>query len=221
MSKLNPKALTIAAVLLMVLALLFMATPLLRTATGFAGRTGSVRTFTSGQSFTPGQSFSGQGTVGGQSDQGLGLQNPGSGTAQGTTGQTTTPNFTDRQFAGQRNGLLRLGLLNGTAGIIVYAIALLLSLVAAGCMFMRKAWGKILGIIMGVVYTVFALFSLVPTLLIGLAFRSSTFRVGSSLNIWLTVAHLVLAIAVIVLASIPAKKVAAPIVPVDPPVTPA
>ena len=47
MSKLNSTTLTIAAILLVVLALLVMATPLVRTTTGFTNRTGN-RTFTQG-----------------------------------------------------------------------------------------------------------------------------------------------------------------------------
>ena len=51
-------------------------------------------------------------------------------------------------------------------GTIVYAIALLISLAAASGMFMAKRWGKILGIIMAVLYGLLALVSLLPILLI-------------------------------------------------------
>jgi len=221
MTKSNPKTLAIAAVLLMVLALLFMATPLLRSTTGFTGRTGT-RQFTP-QGFS-GQvnGFQGQASGDGQTGQGVIIQGQG-GDAQGqgiTVQGGTTLNLPNRQFTGRGGGLLGFGLLNGTTGMIVYAVALLISLVAAVGMLMTKQWGKILGIIMGVIYTVIALFSLVPTLLITLVASRLGFR--NPLSIWLNVLHLVLAIAVIILASIKARSTAAtPNVQVTPPASPA
>jgi hypothetical protein len=212
MSKLNPKTLTVAAILLMVLALLFMATPLLPT-----GQTGA------GQQFTPpgfsgqGGGFQGQAPSDGQTGQGVIIPGQGS-----TTQGGTNPNFPNRQFAGRGGGLLGFGLLSGTTGTIVYAVALLISLAAAVGMLMTKQWGKTLGIIMGVIYTVIALFSLVPTLLISLLTSRMGFRMGNSLSIGLNITHLVLAIAVIALASIRAKPSVAPVTTsASPPATPA
>ncbi len=74
---------------------------------------------------------------------------------------------------------------------------------------MMKRWGKVLAIIMGIVYAVIALFSILPTMLFGFAFRFG----GNFLSIGLNVLHLVLAVAVIVLASLKAKKDTAPVVP--------
>ena len=208
MSKLNSKTLTIAATLLMVLALLVMATPLLRSSAGFAsGRTGINRPFVF------------QGTpVPGQNGQGFVIQ--GTPFPEGTTPQgQVNPNFptTGRQFqGGQGISFLSLGFLSGVMGTVVYAIALLVSLAAALGMFLTKRWGKILGIVMAVLYGILALISLVPTLLMSFAFRA-----GNPLSIGLNVLHLVLAIAIIVLASIQAKKVANPITPVAPPASPA
>jgi hypothetical protein len=164
---LNTKLLTIAAVILLVLALLFVATPLLSTTTGFAGRTGSNQAFNS----------------------------PG--------------------FSGQGSGIFRLGFLNGVTGTIVYAVALLLSLAAAVGMFMTKRWGKVLGIIMAIIYGLLALVNLLPTLLI------SFMGIRNPMNLILGIVQLSLTIAVIVLASIPGKKPAAPITPAVPPTVPA
>jgi hypothetical protein len=193
---LNTRMLIIAAVLLIVLALLFLATPLLRTSPGFQGRGNYVTRFngqsSGGQYVFPGQGNgsqnpSGQNVVPGQ---GNGFQNPGG------------SNFPNRQFTAGRTGLLGFGLLNGTTGTIVYAVALLVALAAALGMFLAKRWGQVLGIVMAVIYGLFALVSLVPMLLLG----SLSFR--NPLTLIMGAVHLLLAIAVIVLASLPAKKVA-------------
>ena len=132
---LNTKLLTVAAVILMMLALLFMATPLLSPANSFQG----------GSNFDP--PFDSQSLPGGQNGfPGQGIDPQG----QGIPGQNGE-NFTNRQFSGQ-GGLPGFGLLSGVRGTIVYAIALLISLAAAAGMFMAKRWGKILGIIMAVIY---------------------------------------------------------------------
>lgn len=201
MSKLNSKTLTIAAAVLMVLALLFMATPLLRVTgisnanrTGFAGR------------------FNGQTTPGAPNGfPGFGNGTQGNGNS---TNPTTPTNPTSRTFNRGTQSLFGLGLLSGTTGTIVYGIALLVSLVAAVGMFLTKRWGQILGIIMGVVYLILALISFLPILLAGFL-RGLNF-----LSLGLTVLHVVLAIGVIVLALIPAKKLLTPSTPVTP-VTPA
>jgi hypothetical protein len=189
MSKLNSKTLTIAAVVLLVLALLFVATPLLRFS-GVTGRAGFNRQSTG--PFTPGvqNGIPNPGT----SSQGQGFTSPNGG-FQGQ-GNSTNPN---RQFAGQ-SSLLRLSFLNGITGTIVYGIALLVSLAAAMGMFFTRRWGQVLGIIMAVIYLLLSLLSFVPLILLGFA------RALNGLSLGLTIAHIILAITVIVLAVIPAKK---------------
>jgi hypothetical protein len=211
MSKLNPKTLTVAAILLMVLALLVMAAPLLRTTTGFAGRTGSNQQFSPPGFSGQGGGIQGQAPSDGQNGQGFVFQSPGDGSQS-----QINPNSSGRQFQGRPgSGIFRPGFLNGVTGTIVYAIALLVSLAAAVGMFMTKRWGKVLGIIMAVLYGLLALVNLLPTLLI------SFMGIRNPLNLILGVVHLLLAIAVIVLASIPGKKPAAPITPAVPPTVPA
>lgn len=205
---LNTKMLTIAAILLIVLALLFLATPLLRL-NGAGARGNFNRTFT-GQN---GQGFPGTGNgrtftiPGGQGGQGGTNVFPGSGNGNQGQGGTTLPN---RQF-GSRNSLLRIGLFSGIAGTIVYGIALLLALAAAIGMLNAKMWGKVLGIIMAVVYLLLGLFSFLPALLLSRFIGSS-----NPLTLVLNILHIVLAIAVIVFASIPAKKVAEMVEPLPP-----
>jgi hypothetical protein len=194
--KLNTKLLPIAAVLLLVLALLFVATPLLRVS-DVSGRSGFTRQF-NGQ-IPPGGLTDGTGT------QGQGFTAPNSGTQN--PGTTTNPN---RQFAGG-NSLLRLSFLSGLTGTIVYAIALLVALAAAVGMFITKRWGQVLGIVMAVVYLILALVSFLPMILLGFM------RALNGLSLGLSILHLVLAMAVIVLALIPAKKVMTPAMPVTPP----
>jgi len=205
-SKLNSKTLTVAAVLLLVLALLFVATPLLRVS-GVSGRTGFNRQF-NGQAF-PGAG-AGDTSPGGQNGfpslgngpGGQGFGDPNNGTQN--PGTRTDPN---RQFAGRGGGLLGFGLLGGITGTIVYAIALLVSLAAAVGMFLFKRWGQVLGIVMAVIYLLLSLAGLLPMLL--MAFLRSL----NSLSLGLSILHLVLASAVIVLASIPAKKMMTPPMP--------
>lgn len=205
MSKLNSKTLTIAAVLLVVLALFFMATPLMRVS-GFSGRPGFTR-LSNGQSLPGGQN--------GFPSQGNELPGQGfSGQTGGTQGQgnSTTPG---QQFTGQPRSLLGFGFLNGMTGIIVYAIALLVSLAAAVGMFITRRWGQVLGILMAVIYLILALVSFIPMILLG--FMGAL----NGLSLGLSILHLVLAIAVIVLASIPTKKVATPAVPATSAIPPA
>ncbi len=199
MSKLNSTTLTIAAVVLMVLALLFMATPLLRVSS-MSGRFN--------------RQFNGQFPSGGQNgfpSQGGGLQGQGftgpNGGSQGQ-GNSTTPG---QQFAGRSRSLLGFGFLSGITGTIVYAIALLVSLAAAIGMFITKRWGQVLGIVMAVIYLILALVSFLPMLLMSFT------RGLNGLNLGLSILHLVLALAVIVLALIPAKKVLVPSMPATPP----
>ena len=106
--------------------------------------------------------------------------------------------------------MLGLGLLSGMTGTIVYALALLVSLAAAMGMFITRRWGQILGIVMAVVYLVLALVSILPMLLMGFI------QALNGLSLGLSILHLVLAMAVIVLALIPARKLAAPVLPAAP-----
>ena len=197
MSKLNSKTLMIGATVLMVLALLFLATPLLRVA---GVNTPTTRTGSGGRFFN-----------------GLTTPQPGQngfpGLGNGTTGQGNSTNPTGRTFtarpAGSALSTLRLGFLSGVTGTIIYGIALLVSLLAAVGMFLTKRWGQVLGIVMGVLYLLVALVSLIPTILLAFTFA----RGFSVLSLGLSLVHVVLAIGVIVLALIPAKKILAPLAP--------
>ena len=193
MSKLNSKTLTIAAVILVVLALLVMATPLLRFS-GISGRSSFNR------------QFPGPGTIspGGQNS----FPAPGSGLqGQGFLGQDIPnqdgSNFPNRQFGGRAGGLLGFGILSGMTGTIVYAVALLFSLAAAAGMLLTRRWGQILGIVMSVLYILMTLVSLLPMLLLGVS------GAINGLSLGLSILRLVMALAVIVLALIPAKKATA------------
>jgi len=189
MSKLNSKTLTIGAVVLLVLALLFVATPLLRVS-GISGRSGFN------------QPSNGQFPSGGQN----GFPNQGNGfQGQGNSTNPSNPTNTTRQFGARNRGLLGFAFLSGITGTIVYALALLVSLAAALGMFLTKRWGQVLGIVMAVVYLLLGLLSFIPMFLLGFA------RALNGLNLGLSILHLVLAIAVIVLALIPAKKMIAPV----------
>ncbi len=180
---LNAKLLPIAAVVLIVLALLFMATPLLRTSRGFQ-RSGNYVQQGNGQTFPQN----------GLPTQGSGLQGQGS------------SNFPNRQFV-VRGGAF----LGGLTGAIVFFMALLVSLVAALGMLFTKRWGQVLGIIMAVLYGLVGLVSLLPILFLG------SLGLRNPFSLILGIAHVLLALAVIVLASIPGKKVTTPIVAGAPP----
>jgi hypothetical protein len=218
---LNSKLLPIAAILLIVLALLFMATPLLRSSRTFQRNS----TFTrqgSGQPF-PQNGFQGNGQTG-QGFQGQG-NNPQSGQGFSNQDNGSQPDFTNpgnglqpgqnfRQGLGGANStgrqlLLGTGFLTGRTGPIIYLVALLIALAAAVGMFMVKRWGQILGIVMAALYFLIGLVSLLPTLLF---FNSAALR--NPLSLILGLIHILLAVAVIVFAVIPAKK---PAVPVDVP----
>lgn len=189
--KLNPKLLPIAALLLVVLALLFLATPLIRISGGLPNGANIV---TSGnnpatqQNNPSGQAGGNQFFVGGSGAQ--------------VQGGTSTPT---RRFT------LGTGIMGGRGGIFVYFIALLIALTAAVGMLFTKRWGQVLGIIMAAIYCLLGLVSLLPIILI------SAFGAGSPLSLVLGILRLLLALAVIVVASIPAKQASAPVVPVPPP----
>ena len=195
MSKLNSATLTIAAVVLLVLALLFVATPLLRVA-GVTGGTGFNRQ-SGGQNLPGGQNGFGFPSQGNGS-QGQGFTGPNSGTQN--PGTTTNP---ARRLTGAGGSLLRLSFLSGIAGTVIYALALLVSLAAAVGMFLTRRWGQILGIVMAVIYLLLSLVSFLPQFILGFT------RGLNVLSLGLGILHLVLAIAVIVLAVIPAKKMMA------------
>jgi hypothetical protein len=188
---LNPKLLPIAALLLVVLALLFMATPLLRTGRAFQPGGGNFGVRGNGQNFPQN-----------------GFPTP----APGTLPQ-------GRVFNGGQNGTnfpaQRLavggGFLNGVLGTVIYFVALMVSLAAAVGMFLTRRWGQVLGIIMAVIYFLLGLLSLLPLLLLG------AFGLRNPLSLILGAVHVVLAVVVIVLASIPAKPVPAPLVAEVPP----
>jgi hypothetical protein len=189
---LNPKLLPIAALVLVVLALLFMASPLMPSTGGFPA----------GGNFNPpanGQPLPQNGVP----SQGGGPQGQGFPSQGG-------PNSPGQPFGGRGGGLPGFGLLSGITGTIVYFMALLVSLAAAVGMFMTKRWGQVLGIIMAVLYLLLGLLSLIPIILTSF----TGFR--NPLSLILGIVHLLLAAAVIVVASIPAKMVTPPEAPATP-----
>jgi hypothetical protein len=189
---LNPKLLSIASLVLVVLALLFMASPLMPSTGGFPA----------GSNFNPpanGQSLPQNGFL----PQGSGSQD------QGFPGQGD-PNSPGQPFGGRGGGLAGFDLLGGITGSILHFIALLVSLAAAVGMFITKRWGQVLGI-MAIFYILLGLVSLLPTIFM------SFLGMPNFLGLILGVVHLLLAVAVIVLASIPAKKGITPAMAVPPP----
>jgi hypothetical protein len=167
---LNTKLLPIAALVLVVLALLSQAGPLIRPASGLQ-RTGNFVTNANGPT----------------------------GTAVPGSGATVTP----------RPVTPGSGLIGGLGGVIFYFVALLISLAAAVGMLFTKRWGQVLAIIMAVLYGLLGLLSLLPLLLIRFA------GAPNPINLVLGLVHLLLAVAVIVLAAIPGKpeSIASPEVP--------
>jgi len=198
---LNTKLLPIAAILLVVLALLFVATPLLSQTRRFQGG-GNLVTQGNDPTFQQ-NGFPGQGSA----TPGPGLSIQGSGPQvlpdQGGGRQFFTdqggPNSTNRRF------IMGIGFLSGRSGPVVYFVALVIALAAAVGMFFAKRWGQILGIFMAVLYLLVGVVSLLPILLF------SAFALRNPLTLILGIVHVLLALAVIVLASIPARKVAAPV----------
>jgi hypothetical protein len=173
---LNSRLLPIAAIVLIVLALLFMATPLLRTTRGFQ-RTGNFAPQGSGQSTPPN-----------------GFQFPAGGSqGQGFPGQNGS-NFQNQRFA------LRAGFLSGITGAFVFFGALLVSLVAALGMFYVKRWGQVLGMVMAVLYGLVGLVILIPIL------QAGSLGLRNPFSLILGIVSVLLAVAVIVLAAIPAKQ---------------
>lgn len=182
---LNPKLLPIAALALVVLALLFMATPLLLVSGNLQGN---------GNIVIQGNGLSGPQTLA-----------PGGGTVQkfsaggnGSQGPRVTSGS---------------GMLNGSAGAIFYFVLVLVSLAAAVGMYLTKRWGQVLGIIMAVLYGISGLVSLLATLLINLPGIGNPLSLILHLDLILHFVHVLLAAAVIVLAAIPAQKLPTPTVP--------
>jgi len=186
---LNATMLTIAAGVLVLLALLFLATPLINGNRGLPGNAnftrpsnGQLPQFNQNgqQNGLPGTSTGGTGAVGGQTFQG----------------------FQGRQL-GNRNFLSAFNLLGGSNRTLVYAIAFLLSLAAAIGMVMTRKWGRILGIVMAAIYILLAIIGLLPQLL----FRFVGIR--DPIGLIISATQLVLAVVVIILASLPGKAIPA------------
>ena len=171
---LNSKLLPIAAILLIVLALLFMATPLLRT----------TRPFQGGGNFV---------VRSGQTGQPNAFPAPGGGTQTQTLPGQGGTNFPTRRLA-----------IGGAFGPILYFVMLIIALAAGLGMLFLKRWGQVLGIIMAVLYALLGLVSLLPLLF------ARVVGLRNPLSIILGLVHVLLAIAVIVLASIPARQPPAP-----------
>lgn len=96
------------------------------------------------------------------------------------------------------------GGLGGRSGVLIYFAALLISLAAAVGMLFTKRWGQVVAIIMAVLYGLLGLLSLLPLLLIRFA------GAPNPVSLVLGIVQLLLAVAVIVLASIPGKPGNAP-----------
>lgn len=104
-------------------------------------------------------------------------------------------------------------MLNGSAGAIFNFVLVLVSLAAAVGMYLTKRWGQVLGIIMAVLYGISGLVSLLATLLINLPGIGNPLSLILHLDMILHFVHVLLAVAVIVLAAIPAQKLPTPTVP--------
>jgi hypothetical protein len=166
---LNTRLPPIAALLLVLLALLFLAAPLIRTAGG-TQRAGNFVLQANGQSAAP---------------NGVPAT-----PAAGVTASSTTR---------------RVAVGGGSTIIFIYFAALLISLAAALGMLFTKRWGQVLAIIMGVIYGLFGLVSLLPLLF------GRVVGAPNPVSLILGVVQLLLAVAVIVLASIPGKPGSAPV----------
>jgi len=160
---LNPKLLSIAALVLVVLALLFLAAPLIRL-TGGSQRAGAF--------VTPGNGTSGSSVPGGD----------------------------PQVLTGGGSPARRLTAGTGSRGeIILYFVMLLVSLAAAVGMLFTRRWGQVLAIIMAVLYGLLGLVSLLPLLLIRFV------GAPNPVSLVLGIVHVLLAVSVIVFASIPGK----------------
>ncbi len=184
---LNTKLLPIAALLLVVLALLFLAGPLIRP----VQRTGVFIPQGSGQVVTQNGT-----SAGGAGNQFF---------VSGGTGGTATGGTTPRRVT------IGGGALGGRSGVLILFVLLLAALAAAVGMLFTKNWGRVLAIIMGILYALLGLISLLPLLFIRII------GTPNPVTLVLGAIHLLLAIAVIVLASIPAKQEMVPVLPATPP----
>ena len=125
-----------------------------------------------------------------------------------TNGQSAAPNgaaATPAAGATTNSTTRRIAVGGGRATIFIYFVALLISLAAALGMLFTKRWGQVLAIIMGVLYGLFGLVSLLPLLFI------RSVGAPNPVSLILGVVQLLLAVAVIVLASIPGKPGSAPV----------
>jgi len=131
-----------------------------------------------------------------------GLQRTGNFVLQ-TNGQSAPQNGPSTQANGTNLTPRRLtvggGLMGGRGGIIITFVALLVALTAAVGMLYTKRWGQVLAIILAVLYGLLGLLVLLPLLLV--RFTSAP----NPVSLVLGIVHLLLAVAVIVLASIPGK----------------
>ena len=116
-----------------------------------------------------------------------------SATQNGSSAQGTGTNLTTRRVA------VGGGLMGGRGGIFIYFAALLVALTAGVGMLYTKRWGQVLGIILAVLYGLLGLLALLPLLLIRLP------EAANPVSLILGAIHLLLAVAVIVLAAIPGK----------------
>lgn len=182
---LNATMLSIAAGVLVLLALLFLAAPLVSGNRVLTGNDSFNRSSTSGQ-----PPFDQNNLPNGQP----GITNgfPGTGTTRQFQG------FQGRQ-AGNRSFLSVFNLIGGRNRTFVNAIAFLVSMAAAIGMLMTRNWGRVLGIIMAIIYILFAIIGLLPELL----FRLNGIR--SPVGLIISVLELILAAAVIILSSLPGK----------------
>jgi hypothetical protein len=165
---LNTRLLPIAALLLVLLALLFLAAPLVRTAGG-TQRAGNFVLQANGQSAAPNG-------------------------VPATPAAGATPSTTRRIAVG-----------GGRTIIFIYFAALLISLAAALGMLFTKRWGQVLAIIMAVLYGLFGLVSLLPLLF------GRVVGAPNPVGLILGIVQLLLALAVIVLASIPGRPGTPPV----------
>ena len=179
---LNTKLLPIAAILLVVLGLLFMVTPLLRT-TGALPRTGNI--VTQGTTGQPGASNGVTTTQGG---------------GRFFTGST-----------GLNGSGRRVAVGGGAFGIVFFFVALLASLAAALGMLFTKRWGQVLGIVMAALYGLLGLVSFLPLLFIRLiGIRNPISLVLGAVHVLLAAAVIVLASFPPKAAPVPAEAAPAP-----------
>jgi hypothetical protein len=185
---LNGRLLTISAILLVGLALLFLASPMIGGNRIAQSNGGFPRTF-NGQSPQPGMIGTPQ----------PGFESGGSGTVQTFPGMNGGSAGSARTRPGVV-GLAGFGFMAGRNNILIYGIALVLALIAAIGMLNTKLWGKVMGIIIAVVYLLLSIFSFLPIILF------SFMGTSNPISLILGIVQVTLALAVIILAAIPGKS---------------